>query len=390
MRRMPNRDATVLWVVQSSCFAGSSGVRECHLLIRPVRHARVEVQLEWLAHAYEEALAQHGFEGGTAVFRRFFCSDLANQRAALETRPLSNRESPDEPCAISWVEQAPASPAKVALWAYHVSDPAGGLEKRRDFRTLTCTRGALAHLWTTGIVSPDVAAEEQTRANFAEYARCLRRRGLSLAQHALRTWLFIADIDADYERVAAERRAFFAEHGLTPDTHFIASTGIQGRAAEPGTRVMLDAYAVGGVRPEQVRFLSAPDHLSPTHIYGVTFERATQITYRDRAHVLLSGTASIDSAGRVLHAGDVLRQLERTLENLAALLRAAGATLDDLAVVIAYIRDPADRPAVRAALRRRCEAPVEVLIAPICRPAWLVEVEGIAICPAARPDLPAF
>jgi enamine deaminase RidA (YjgF/YER057c/UK114 family) len=153
---------------------------------------------------------------------------------------------------------------------------------------------------------------------------------------------------------------------------------------------VLDAYALAGVRPAQVGYLSAPDHLGPTHLYGVTFERGAQVAYRDRTHLIVSGTASIDSEGRVLHPGDVLRQLDRALENIAALLRAGGATLDDLAVVIAYVRDPADLPAVRAALGRHCNAPAEVLIAPICRPAWLVEVEAIAICPAARPDLPAF
>jgi len=35
-------------------------------------------------------------------------------------------------------------------------------------------------------------------------------------------------------------------------------------------------------------------------------------------------------------------------------------------------------------------APVQVVVAPVCRPGWLVEVEGLAIIPASNPDLPPF
>jgi enamine deaminase RidA (YjgF/YER057c/UK114 family) len=207
----------------------------------------------------------------------------------------------------------------------------------------------------------------------------------------VRTWLFVENIGANYEGVVAARRECFREHGLTPETHFIASTGIEGTGAEPRAKVMLDAHAIAGMQPGQITFLAAPDHLSPTHVYGVTFERGTQVAYRDRTHVLISGTASIDPQGRMLHAGDVSRQLDRALENVDALLREAGATLRDLGVLIAYIRDPSDQAIVREQLRACCgAAPCEVVVAAICRPGWLVEVEGVAIRGAARPELPAF
>ncbi len=65
--------------------------------------------------------------------------------------------------------------------------------------------------------------------------------------------------------------------------------------------VMMDAYAISGVRKEQIRYLSAPDHLSPTHVYGVTFERGVSVAYQDRKHIIISGTASIDSAGKIVY-----------------------------------------------------------------------------------------
>ncbi|MEI6297364.1 MAG: Rid family hydrolase, partial [bacterium] len=124
---------------------------------------------------------------------------------------------------------------------------------------------------------------------------------------------------------------------------------------------------------------------------GVTFERGTTVAYRDRTHVVISGTASIDPRGEILHAGDVSRQLDRALENVSALLHGAGATLRDMGVLIAYVRNPGDQATVHEQLRERCgPVPIEVVVAAICRPGWLVEVEGMATISASRPDLPAF
>ena len=122
---------------------------------------------------------------------------------------------------------------------------------------------------------------------------------------------------------------------------------------EVAARVSLDSYAISGLRTGQVEFLCAPDHLCPTHDYGVTFERATAVSYADRRHIFISGTASIDHEGRILHPGNVIGQLDRTLENIEALLAKAGANLGDLASILVYLRDPAEGALVEAALVER-------------------------------------
>ncbi|MBM3558157.1 MAG: hypothetical protein FJX47_21665, partial [Alphaproteobacteria bacterium] len=187
------------------------------------------------------------------------------------------------------------------------------------------------------------------------------------------------------------RRALFADHGMTKDTHFIASTGIEGACAHRYDLVSMDAYSVIGLKPDQVQYLNDFSRLSPTALYGVTFERGTRIAYADRAHHFISGTASIDNEGKVVFPGDVLRQLGRTLENVEALLASGGAALDDMTHLIVYLRDPDDEPRIRAALGERFPGlPVLVTLGAVCRPEWLVEVEGIAIAPHDDPALPAF
>jgi enamine deaminase RidA (YjgF/YER057c/UK114 family) len=377
--------------VNISRFRGESGVDEYHLVVRPTEYASIDAQLEWVHRAYTSALAELGLDMQTALLRRFFCSDLSNPTASRKVRAISGPFQSNEPCAASWVRQPPLPPANVALWAYHVSDRGCKADKIQEGASLTFRRGGLSHHWTTGITCPSAETSyDQTHGILERYEAYLQAQGLSLADNVIRTWFFVQNIDGNYDGMVTARRECFAERGLTQDTHFIASTGIEGACANPAAKVTMDAYAISGVQPEQVEFLAA-DQLSPTHVYGVTFERGTSVAYRDRKHVIISGTASIDHHGNILHAGDVRRQLDRTLDNIQALLRQAGAALKDMCVFIVYVRDPGDHEVVQQQMRDRFgDAPIQVAVAPVCRRDWLVEIEGQAIVPVSSPDLPAF
>jgi enamine deaminase RidA (YjgF/YER057c/UK114 family) len=123
----------------------------------------------------------------------------------------------------------------------------------------------------------------------------------------------------------------------------------------------------------------------------VTFERGTRIAYADRAHHFISGTASIDGSGEVVHLGDVRRQLERTLANVDALLRSGGAQIENMTHFLVYLRDPSDYAIVKNYLAERFpEIPRLILRGAVCRPEWLIEIEGIAIAPHDDPALPQF
>ena len=113
----------------------------------------------------------------------------------------------------------------------------------------------------------------------------------------------------------------------------------------------------------------------------MAFERGTRIVYGDRSHYFLSGTASIDARGNIVHSGDVARQTDRTLENMNALMERSGGSLCDLKQAVVYLRDWADWETVG---RRLMESPLAavphmMLKAPVCRPGWLVEIDGIAV-----------
>lgn len=89
----------------------------------------------------------------------------------------------------------------------------------------------------------------------------------------------------NYAGVVKARNEVFVTQGLTPQTHYIASTGIGGRHADTQVLVQMDTYAVLGIRQEQIHYLYAPTHLNPTYEYGVSFERGTYVDYGDRRQV---------------------------------------------------------------------------------------------------------
>ena len=384
--------ADVPVAVHVSEFTAPQAAREAHFMLCPTTEGTIQTQLNWMLRAYTEAVESLGLDMTTAVMRRFFCSDIVNQAGVLESFAFVNRISPDTPCALSWVGQPPMPPAKVALWAYHIYDPKGPLDKAREGTSLVLRRDSLAHHWTTGIVATDrPTVETQTRGAFEAYEQVLATREMSLERNVIRTWLFVENIDAHYGAMVSARRELFAERGMTPDTHFIASTGVEGSHADTATMVSMDAYAISGLRRDQIAFLSAPDHLSPTCLYGVTFERATSVAYRDRTHVYVSGTASIDRHGHIVHQGDVSRQLDHTLENVRTLLHRAEATLEDIVMCIVYVRDPSDFDLATQQMRARFpHTPATIVLSPVCRPGWLIEVEAIAVVPACNGHLPAF
>ena len=176
------------------------------------------------------------------------------------------------------------------------------------------------------------------------------------------------------------RRENFIQQGLTEQTHYIASTGIGGIPADSDAIVQLGAYALMGFQPDQQQYLYARTHLNATSEYGVTFERGTRIDYGDRRHVYISGTASINNRGEVVHVGDVVSQTRRMWDNVEALLAEADTCFDDVAQIIVYLRDIADYDVIKSMFDSRFPStPYVITLAPVCRPTWLIEMECIVI-----------
>lgn len=369
-------------IAKITSFEKGTEVKEFHVAIQ-VTNNRLSFQeqvksiLNTLTYVRTEEL-----ENACAVFKRYFLSDAANQSDELMNYEL---ESPD--CALSIIQQAPLNGTKIALWAYlqtHVQNKAlpSGLYE--------ISHGAYQHLWLGSANNLAKDSERQTRILLNDYIMQLIKEGCSLADNCIRTWFFVNDVDLNYHGVVKARNEVFITQNLTDKTHFIASTGIGGRQAEARVLSQMDAYAVKGIKKEQVHYLYAATHLNRTSDYGVSFERGTYIDYGDRRHVFISGTASINNKGEIMHRGDVVAQCHRMWENVEALLAEAVCTFDDAMQMIVYLRDPADYETIRALYQERFpNKPWIIVNAKVCRPGWLIEMETMAI-KAQTTDYPSL
>ena len=301
--------------------------------------------------------------GSRFVFKRFFLS-----------HPRQRDLFPKEPGAVAYIVQPPLQPGvAVAAWVVLATD--ADVHGENDCSIVT--DGALQWIWTSGVTAPGASSEVQTDGILARYEAFLAGRGLNLPENCVRTWFFCHDIDHLYAGLVKARRERFERLGLTAQTHYIASTGIQGDPPVQDAVVQMDALALQG--PFSQRYLYAPTHLNPTHEYGVTFERGVRVEAGGSAYTLISGTASIDNKGAVLHVGDIAAQTRRMMENVDVLLSESGACDCDLQQILVYLRRSDDYALVDTLFAERYpHTPYLILHAPVCRPDWLIEMECIA------------
>ena len=330
------------------------------------------------------------------IFSRIYFSDIANQKSIIENSPVYDLLNSNS--TVSLIEQPASSGANLIILLYLID--AKNIEKEikiiDEFNHTSSTiisDKTTKHIWTTNLVSNiEFDSYKQTQQIFDNYDKILKENNSTLIDHSIRTWIYVRDIDNHYMGMVDARRELFEEEGLTAKTHYISSTGIEARIQNVNNLVSMDALTIPTIKQEQITFLEALEHLNPTHEYGVTFERGTKVDYSDRTHYYISGTASIDNKGDVVHIGDIKKQTHRTLENINALLNPHGAALNDMAYLIVYLRDFGTEKIVREIIKETIDNDIPMIIVQgaVCRPTWLIEMEGVAIKRNKNSELPNF
>ncbi len=365
--------------IEQAAFAPETGVPEWHMMLHvEPRGELFEGQMNRIYAAEDRILEMPEFAGARYVMKRYFLSDSTNQQPLM-------RQDPD--VAVSVIQQQPMDGSKIAVWLYLLQ----GTEVSNENGMIVVSHNGYRHLWKMGMHQHKGDSAWQTETVLIEYEEALQYFGATLADNCIRTWFFVRDVDTQYAGMVRARRENFIEQGLTEKTHYISSTGIGGLPADTRALIQLGTYAITGFQPSQQRYLYAPTHLNPTYEYGVTFERGTVMEYGDRAHVFISGTASINNKGEVVHVGDIIRQTHRMWENVGKLLEEGSTSFDDVMQIIVYLRDTADYELVRRMFAERFpRIPTVITLAPVCRPTWLIEMECIAVKERKNPEYRDF
>jgi len=383
-------------MVKSSCFTTPEGAEEIYLTCETGGAVSYEKSLIKLRENYAQALKKLGLSEETLIFSRFFLNDILNQKDALRASDIFSMVKNG---AVSVIQQSPCTSDAIVLLAYHVRGKTGRFHKSIHSRSDSWGTGVTVKgpnysmVWTTNFSgSAPMDSKMQTKELFTSFAAYLQSQNVNLHDNLVRTWIFVRDIDTHYQGMVEARKEFFLSQGLTPDSRYVASTGIEGDAVDSGCLVSMDSLSFGGIVEKQILPMNALDNLPLTITYGVTFERGLRIKFGDRSHLYISGTASIDKSGEIMHGGDVENQTRRTLDNIEMLLKNQDASLSDMAYLLCYVRNVKNFDCFNAILKDRIpnDIPLVIVQGAVCRPGWLVEVEGVAIMPDKNHFPPFF
>jgi len=340
--------------------------------------------IENISFLHDKKLNALSLNSSHIIFERFFCSDVYSQSPIIEKLwPASSM------VLRQYIGQVPLDSNYISYQAYLVPK---AVKERNSDGCLLIKHGMYTSLWQSYLPLMCGNSKIQSDEIIVKCISDLAKNNMSLADNMLRTWYYIRDIDNNYTGMIKSRTHYYETHGLKPQSHFIASTGIEACATMPHILSWLVIYAELGIYPQQIKYLKALDYLSPTHIYGVNFERATTVQYGDRRHCHISGTASIDKYGEVVHVGDVAKQSKRTIENIAALLQEGQMQIEDLRSCIVYLRDAHDylliSEIIKTYIPQHCA--INIVQGSVCRPDWLIEIEGQAISCVIDENWPNF
>lgn len=369
---------------------------ELYLACRPRRPGSGSAQAEEIYAALVGRLAAEGMPLEALVWETLFVRRPGKtMEAVVAAREQALRRAglASPPPVTAVVGQPPLDPgAEVELAATAVRPLRGelpGVVSRRQEGGCGCEAcacltarvvrtGGEAHLFAGEIYGAGSEAFEQTFAMFEAAEALLHEAGMAF-RHVARTWIHLRNIDRDYEAFNRGRREFFRARGIERKP---ASTAVGGEPRAPGHDVSMRLYAIRSGAPRRTEVVSAPT-LNEAWTYGSDFSRGLTSRDDNKIALFISGTASIDEAGRTAHVGDFDAQADRMLVNIAALLDRQEASFRDVVSAVAYVKRPDDAPRLRAIFRDRGFEgfPCNVVAAAICRPELLCETEALAIRP---------
>lgn len=315
----------------------------------------------------------------------------------------------------NYVFQPPCNGAAVAMEAWAVGGPGVKIEHFGP-RVLTVSYDRVRWVYCAGIEVPASASGvyAQTASGLQALQAALRQAGSGL-EDVVRTWYYLGGInqvEGELERYKEFNRARTEAYrgigfcngipGLRKNAAVLpASTGI----GMVGGGLVLSCLGLQTAREDVSLFPLENPLQIPAYQYPPTyspetpkFSRAMALVLGDYVTSWISGTASIVNS-ESLYPGDIERQTAQTLDNIERLIApencaahgfpGAGARFENLAKVRVYVKPGADFARCKAVCESRLgKVPALYILADVCRPELLVEIEGVAFSRLQAPPLP--
>lgn len=194
----------------------------------------------------------------------------------------------------------------------------------------------------------------------------------------VRLWVYLPDIDNNYLDFSNARNYVYQKYGYVSGNRTFVSTCVESKNS-----FKIKILLIPNIKQEQISFIDLPSYLPHTNLYNVSFERGNKIEFGDCTHYYISGTASIDLNGHVLHIGDVIKQTKRICLIIKKMLNKYLLNMDDILCMKWYVRNKDDIDIVKKEINnlKIFNKNIDIYFeqAKICRPDWLVEAECFSV-----------
>ena len=376
-------------------------------------------QVRSLLENVKTVCEEQGFMENVAAMCHFFIANIGMRELV---RQLAHEICPQILGAVTFVSQAPASGAVIALELWAISGKKSFAVCKKILECKTLIPGIIATAQFDGMrwffgggFQPDTLSTGAY--NRSQYALKWLGYWLRNVQWAhwgwhrtyrpdqlLRTWIYQGHllqpegVTQRYKELNRARTDIFGKTKFLKQylpknfkgAVYPASTGIGADDFD----VVISAVALDTKRKDvRVVPLENPKQTSAFNYDAVyspqspKFSRAMAVAVKNECLIFVSGTASItDSESQ--HIGDPEKQTEQTLDNIAVLidgenlarhgLSGIASGLENFECVRIYIKRPSDLEVIQQVCQRRLPGvPTIYTIADICRPELLVEIEGV-------------
>lgn len=119
------------------------------------------------------------------------------------------------------------------------------------------------------------------------------------------------------------------------------------------------------------------------------YSQLVRVDLGEAALLFVSGIVGVDAGGKLVGA-DLVTQADQVYANLEAVLASQGVGLQDVVKVTSFLKDGVDRTPLRSRQRfpdHALPAATLVFVSALADPAYLLEVEAVAVVPPGRSRL---
>ncbi len=348
------------------------------------------IAMDGFQEEYRELLRRIERNGEKVIYEKAF-GNLAFENIFIQARATYGHEQPKYP--YSYVEGGALEEESVAgIVLYTIRD-----DEHDSVEYMTSDGIPIASIYhVEGVRRAFITEEKKIYEALCEAAwvdmealiRVIEQKGITI-DNLVRAWVYLEDIDADYEDFNKMRRDLFLEWGIdyTEKSAVLpASTCIGGKNAYKP--IMIQTYFVQrgeGVRIERMYNPMQNEADGMSYIYQPTFSRGMRIEHNGLREVQISGTASIGKSGITMHKGNAYEQIKQTLLNVGSLLAGADMGFEHIVASTCFFRDASDALLLDRALDELGikAFPTIKVRAKVCREDLCFEIDGIA-CAAVR------